>query len=120
MQLVDALPVILTAVTGVAVFVIGQAISRFVLEPASQVRKALADISSLLLFRQRQITNVRQDMEISEDLRRVAAQLLAGVWMVPAYAIVRRLLSLPKKADALAACRQLNWLAYTTMPGATR
>lgn len=109
----------LTATFGVLVFVVGQTVAKLVIEPAAQVRKAMADISSTVLFRQRQITNATTDMDVSEDLRRVAAQLLASVSMVVAYEGVRRLhlWRLPSRTDALEASRQLNLLAYGTMPG---
>jgi hypothetical protein len=110
----------LTALFGIVVFIVGQFVAKFMIEPAAQVRKAMADISSTVLFRQRQITNASKDIDVSEDLRRVAAQLLASVSMVVAYDKVRRVRvwQLPSKADALEASRQLNLLAYGTMPNA--
>jgi hypothetical protein len=115
------LTAVLTAAFGILVFVASQVITKLVIEPAAQVRKALASISTTILFRQSRITNATQDAELSEELRRAAAQLLADVWMVAAYDAVRwtRLWRLPTKKDALAACHQLNLLAYKTRPGAT-
>lgn len=108
--------IVVTAITGVSVFVVGHAILRFVIEPATHVKKSLADVSSVLLFRQAQITSGSKDKEASEELKEVAAELFAVVWAVPGYLVTHRLLSLPTKANTLAACRELNSLAYATMP----
>ena len=61
---------LITILVGVAVFVISQYFLRLVLDPITRVRRAIADVSSTVLFRQAKISNATHHLETSNELRR--------------------------------------------------
>lgn len=103
----------ITVLIGVGVFVISQYILKLVLEPIIRVRRAVADVSSTVLFRQAKITNATHDLEVAEELRRASSQLRASISEVPCYSFLCRLglFGIPGKSNVRGACRCLNLLA---------
>src|SRR5947208_1538305 len=101
---------LITILVGVAVFVISQYFLRLVLDPITRVRRAIADVSSTVLFRQAKISNATHHLETSNELRRASSQLRASVSEVCCYSFWSSLglFSLPTKFNTRNACRCLN------------
>jgi hypothetical protein len=104
---------LIAVLIGVSVFIISQYFLKLVLEPITRVRRAVADISSTVLFRQRKISNAVPSSEIAEELRRVSSQLWGSISEVRCYSFWSRLrvFGLPTKSNARSACRCLNLMA---------
>jgi hypothetical protein len=104
---------IIAVTVAVGVFVISQYILKLVLEPVTRVRRAIADVSSTVLFRQGKITNATHDLGTAEELRRASSQLRASISEVQCYTFLSRLglFGIPSKSNARSACHCLNLLA---------
>ncbi len=108
---------LLTASLAVLVFVVGQAVLRFVLEPILEQRKLIGDVAHALLF----YANVvhldtwgppdeqrRKELDDARiTLRGLAGRLRASLWTVPFYDTLARLGRVPSKKDVLEAATQL-------------
>lgn len=73
----------ITVVTGVSVFVAGQLIVKFAIEPYVAFKEQLGRISVLLLRSQDKISNGRADAELIHELKEAAAQLMAKYSALP-------------------------------------
>ena len=104
---------LITVLVGVGVFVISQYILKLVLEPITRLRRAVADISSAVLFRQAKISNATPSLEMAEELQHASSQLRGSISEVRCYSFLAwiRLLGIPIKSDARRACHCLNMLA---------
>ena len=104
---------LITILAGVSVFVISQYFLRLVLDPITRVRRAVADVSSTVLFRQARISNATHDNDVAEELRRVSSQLHGSISEVRGYPFwfVLALFGIPSKSDARNGCRCLNLMA---------
>lgn len=112
----------LTIVAGVAVFVVGQAFQRFVLEPIHEQRRIIADIAVALVF----LGNVGptpssapegyvvvggdEPVPASRQLRSLAARLRASLWTIPFYDTWAKLRIVKPRSAILDASRQvISW-----------
>ena len=104
---------LIAVLVGVSVFVISQYFLKLVLEPITRVRRAIADVSSTVLFRQAKISNATYHLETSEELRQVSSQLRSSISEVRCYAFLSclRVFGIPGRSDARNACRYLNLMA---------
>jgi hypothetical protein len=110
----------LTVFAGFVVFVLGQIVQRFVLEPIQEQRKVIGEIAHALLF----YANVYRVPEAEEyermskeriadleearkTLRGFAGRLHTSLWNIPAYDTLARMGRVPKKADILTASKEL-------------
>jgi hypothetical protein len=110
----------LTVFAGFVVFVAGQSVQRFVLEPVQEQRKVIGEIAYALLF----YANVYRIEEIEEyeklgeqrvveleearkSLRGLAGRLQTSLWTVPAYDALARMGWVRKKEEVLTASREL-------------
>jgi hypothetical protein len=104
-----------TLVIGVGVFVASQYILKLILEPITRVRRAVADVSSLVLFRQAKITNGTYDPETAEELRRASSQLRGSIAEVRCYSFLSslRIFGIPPRYAVRRSCQCLNLMAGT-------
>ena len=101
-------------ITGVLVFVIGQIISRFLLDPISDLRKIIDEAKSTIIFRANYYCNpgdVKDEVDAispklaeerdktSFELRKIASQLFATIDSVKVYTLFYWLNLIPKKAE---------------------
>jgi hypothetical protein len=109
---------IATAVIAVIVFVAGQYILKFVLEPIQEQRKLRGEVGRALVFyANREAIGVElgtftkeQIHEASGDLRDLAARLQASLLTVPYYDTLARLRRvLPRKDVRAAATELIGW-----------
>lgn len=73
-----------TIVTGVAVFILGQAILNFLFQPIKDFNKERTDTSYLLLFYQAKITNAsNSNPKVPDDIKEMAASLVSTMGQIP-------------------------------------
>ncbi len=110
-----------TIVAGFAVFILGQAFQRFVLEPIHEQRRVIADIAVALVF----LGNVGpsssapegyvaiggdEPIPASRHLRSLAARLRASLWTIPFYDTWALLRMVKPRVTILDASRQtIGW-----------
>jgi hypothetical protein len=86
-QVADLLTAALTVVIGVVVFVLGQIIQRFFIEPIQEQRTLRKEIAYLLLSYSttRSLKKAGLQQEASQNLLRLSGQLRATLWTIPCY-----------------------------------
>lgn len=92
--------VLLTIVSGVLTFVLGQIFVKLVIEPVHEMKKTLGQISHSLIEHANVIANPgvpsKEVMyEASQQLRRLSSQLHAHLFLVPLYVVTARIFFLP-------------------------
>jgi hypothetical protein len=107
-----------TILAGTLVFVIGQAIQRFILEPIQEQRRVIGDIANALLY----LGNVgplpwvadmhtvllpEQPNDASRMIRLLAARLRATLWTIPFYDSLARLRFVPHRGTITGAAQSL-------------
>ena len=108
-----------TAISGVVVYLIGQCILQFVLEPIKDFNKECGDLSYLLLFYQAQITNAHGGKKEQDEIKQMGAALISTVMRIPFYSLLMRLkiFGLPSRANVFAAAREINGIAHGMVAG---
>lgn len=101
---------------GVTIFVIGQLLTKFLIEPLYELRKEVGNIRFNLAFHASTIhTPIGRNEENSEDARQAllagSSGLLAKLHAVPVYMIVRHVGALPKRRDVERAAVLLRGLS---------
>lgn len=101
---------------GVIIYVVGQQLSKFLIEPMYELRKEVGNIRFNLAFHASIIhTHIGRNEEKSEDARQAflagSGGLLAKLHAVPAYMIVRHVGALPKGKDVEKAAVLLRGLS---------
>ena len=108
----------LTLIGGIIVFVMGQSVVRFGIEPFQEFRKLKGEIAHLLVFYAKIYSspNVGSESERSEAvraLREKASELLARVNSIPFYGILSLLGLVPGWRDVSIAYKNLTHLGET-------
>jgi hypothetical protein len=111
---------LITALLAVVVFVAGQGILRFVVEPIQEQRRLIGGIAHALLYygnvylveqvedlEKLKERRVLQLEEAQNALRGLAGRLRESLWVVPAYETLARMGWVRKKADILTASKHL-------------
>lgn len=103
--------VFLTIVSGVSVFVLGQIILKLVIDPVHDLKRHIAKIAHCLNHNAPHYTNPSLSekeklIEISNEIRLLSSDLIAKLYLIPAYKQVYKLFGLPTfenvdKADGL-------------------
>jgi hypothetical protein len=125
----DSATAALTAVFGVAVFVVGQATQRFVLEPVQDQRKTIGEIAHAVLM-YGNVNNVddahvrglpirwsTDPDQIVREVRALAARLQSSLYVIPAYRLLSLLHIVPSRARILRAIQGLIGWANTVYSG---
>ncbi|MBC7809857.1 MAG: hypothetical protein H7175_01850 [Burkholderiales bacterium] len=101
----------LTAFFGVLVFVLGQFVQKFILEPIQEQRKVIAEIAFVLVFLRNvskgSISTEEELHEANATIRRLAAQLRATLWTIPLYGVFARLRIVPERKAIFEASKAL-------------
>jgi len=108
---------LVTAILAVLVFVAGQILQRFVLEPIQEQTRLIGEISHALLFYANRVPEgveigtftPEQLHEASHHLRDLAGRLRSSIFYVPFYDTLARVrfVPVPAKEDTLEAATQL-------------
>lgn len=107
-----------TFLVAVLVFAASQYLLKLVLEPIQQHRRVVGCIASYLLRNQAKITNATPDSAISQEAKRLAADLWSSASVIFGYEFVRLLgiFSLQPRSALLNASRELNGIAAQLDP----
>lgn len=108
--------VLVTVLSGVLTYIIGQLILKLVIEPVQDLKKTIGQISHALVERANIISNPgvpsREVMDVtSAELRKLSSQLHAHIYLVPCYAHIAKLFRLPTKERILTASGALIGLS---------
>ena len=105
----------LTILGGVFVYVIGQIISKFMIEPIHEQKKIISEINDNLIFYANQFylyTEVNPKAEeIRNKFRSFSAQLRAKTHLIPFYVLFQKLRMVLRKEDIYGACSSLVGLS---------
>jgi len=111
------LTIFLTVVTGVTVFVIGQLLVKFIIDPIKELKQVIGEIQFSLTFHAQAIYTPVGD-EVGEDvaqkeIRKLASSLRSKVEMIPCYRFFSKILGdfLPPKNSIIDASVQLIGLS---------
>lgn len=114
----ENLKIALGAIVAIVVYVVGQLISKFFIEPIYELRKSVGEVRFMLAFHGPTIhTPIGRTRENSEDARqailRCSSALVANLGAVPAYQLTRFLAcgALPKRESVEQAVVALRGLA---------
>ncbi|HHF2906818.1 TPA: hypothetical protein ACVO3F_004637 [Vibrio diabolicus] len=110
--------VLITVLSGVSVFVIGQIILKMFLEPVVALKTLFGEISGLFLRGQPEIIGATASHETREALYRFAALLLAQKKAIPFYPVTRFFFGLPSLKSLTSAAMSLNMLDALTQENA--
>ena len=97
-----------TVVAGVAVFVTGQIIIKFIVEPILDFKSLLGKITQTFLRNQGQIISARADKEIEDLMFILASELLQKRQSILWYKFLFCLYGLPSYSSVLNAAKELN------------
>lgn len=104
--------VLVTVISGVLTYVLGQLVVKIVIEPVQETRRTIGQISHSLIERGNVIANpgvpTEEAMrETAQQLRNLSSQLQSHLYLVPAYATTARVFRLPSKDELLSASKNL-------------
>jgi hypothetical protein len=105
-----------TVLAGVTVFVTGQIIIKFILEPILDFKSLLGKITQVLLRNQGQILTANADKEIQNSIFTLASELLQKRQAVLCYKSWHRIYGLPSYSNVLEAAKLLNFIGNTVSP----
>lgn len=103
-----------TVIGGVLVFVFGQWVQRFVLEPVATFHEEVAHLSYTLLLHQAAITNTNANADIQNELKALGASIVSEAGRIPALRFLSRLkvFRLPLHKDIQISVRELNGIIH--------
>ena len=112
--------VLLTIVSGVCVYIVGQYILKIYIEPAQQLRRTIGEISYALTFYANVYSNAPSLIEekckdAANKLRNLSAQLMSDMYMIPFYSFTRLITMIPEKRKIEIAKKRLIELSNHTL-----
>jgi hypothetical protein len=78
-----------TVIAGVLVFIVGQILLQFVIEPVQALRATIAKVSNLLLLYQAKLTNASCEDAIAEDIKRLSADIISDSYHILWFSVSR-------------------------------
>jgi hypothetical protein len=110
------LTVFSTVLSGTLVYVLGQIILKFFIEPVQELKKTIGVISHSLIERANVIYNPgiglkEIETETSKELRNLVSRLQSHLYLIPRYSPTAQIFGLPLPAKILAASKALIGLA---------
>src|ERR1700740_3158470 len=93
-----------TVLSGVLVYVVGQIILKFFIEPVHDLKKTIGAISHSLIERGNVLYNpgvnsTEVNNETSREFRKLASQLESHLFLIPCYSSTARIFRLPAFAE---------------------
>ena len=108
--------VLVTVLSGVLTYVVGQLVVKIVIEPVQETRRTIGQISHSLIEHANVISNpgvpTEEVMrETAQHLRKLSSQLQSHLYLVPAYTTTAKDFVLPTKDNLLLASKYLIGLS---------
>ena len=105
-----------TVLSGVTIYVAGQAVLKLVIEPVHDLKKTISAISYSLIKRASVFANPGQNKpvvmdEASQELENLAFQIHSHLYLIPCYAVTACIFKLPPLTRILTASRALTGLS---------
>ncbi len=104
--------IVLTILSGVTIFVIGQFILKLILDPIVAFKTALGELSAFFLREQAKITNATATEEIQLEIQRLTSSILSHRHTIPFYRFFAFFLRLPYNKRLIEGCHALNSISY--------
>lgn len=104
--------VFLTVISGVTVFVIGQLIMKFYIDPIVRFKESIGRIIHFFLTNRAIITNTYATLEQQAELKSLGGDLLASKQAIAHYCLLCRLFGLPTEGNVLEACQIINQVSH--------
>src|SRR2546427_2994630 len=101
-----------TIVAGITVFVLGQILLKLVIEPIQKLREAIAEVAFYLandhdVIHNAETVEKERAQTVSSNLKQLGARLVSSQQLIPFYSFLRKLFSLPDKANIEKASQRL-------------
>lgn len=105
-----------TIIAGVSVFVLGQMVLKWIIEPVQELRKLKGEILFHLSNDYATIQNantVKKEVALGagKDLERLGASLLAAEYLIPMYKHTKRFFNLPESESIRLAAKRLRLMS---------
>ena len=119
----ETLKITLTAFAGICVFVVGQIISKFLIEPIYEQRKTIGNVADALIYNAIWISNpddadpTGERNKASDALRQLSCNLIAKSHGVPLYRLLAFLSLVPKSIGIYESHRHLIFLSNSLFRG---
>lgn len=111
-----------TIITGVLVFLIGQAVLKFLFEPLQEFRRAVSEIAHALIeyasiYCNPGVGEQQKMEEAKKALRNLSSKLYAQMYLTPKYAYVAKILRFPTEKSVSEAASNLIGLSNSCYSG---
>ena len=106
----------ITILSGVSIFVLGQFVLKLVLDPIVTLKTVLGELSAFFLREQTNITGATATDEITDEIHRLSSSILANRQAIPFYPFFSACLRLPNEKMLLKGCHTLNRIGYHVNP----
>ena len=105
-----------TIVAGVTVFVLGQILLKWVIEPIQQLREVISEIiyhfaNDYSIIQNAHITDKEVALSVCKELERLGAKLLSKQHLIPFYAKIHKFLRLPEENNLFKASKKLSLIS---------
>ena len=97
-----------TVTAGVTIFVAGQIVIKFILEPILEFRKLLGEISHEFLLHQGELLSANSNKELEDKMFTFASMLLSKRQAISGYKYISYIIGLPPYSNVLAGAKQFN------------
>ncbi len=102
-----------TIVAGVTVFVLGQMVLKWFIDPIQKLRETIAEVAFHLANDDDVVHGVGTVKEerceaVSKNMRRLGALLISSLHLIPFYDLLRKVFSLPEQANVKKAAERLS------------
>lgn len=112
-----------TILAGVTVFVLGQIVLKWMIEPIQKLRKLKGEILFHLAYDYTTIHNAKKTgktetaLEVGKTLERLGASLLANQHLIPIYSLNQRVFQLPDRNKLQEAAKRLHLISNSMFGG---
>lgn len=105
-----------TILAGVLVFVLGQIVLKWIIEPVQELRKLKGEIlfhlaNDYAIIQNANTVEKEVALEVGKVLERLGASLLAGEHLIPMYTCIQRIFSLPESESIKFAAKRLRLIS---------
>lgn len=105
-----------TILAGVSVFVLGQIVLKWIIEPVQELRKLKGEIlfhlaNDYATIQNANVVEKEVALEVRKVLERLGASLLANEYLIPMYTRIQRIFNLPESESIKFAAKRLRLIS---------